>query len=401
MLTFMDDEQFDDNPSPEFPKHLTNNLKTADPFLPWKTDNYVPDELSRSCSSLPSSLFHTPPNYPGERYLERDPLLSSSEVPAKDVPQSILQVETRLENPTPLYIKQRQMRQIKEYMSNNNQTPHANQSPNNYNLDSSPLSNLTHLSPNHSSGLSPKSMTPDTPLSPDDFHLNFEIDSILETLTTMDKNEEHMNIDIPINSAPTYNYPHTLPNQIPMMYDNFPGAPVQGSIPQAGPMSCPLPGRQSPSKYLKQFAKDRQNKDYHYAIERRRRFNINDRIKELGTLLPKQDPEMRPNKGTILKCSVDYIQSLQQQQINWYKERKCMQKKITDLTETLRNHGIDPPPSEYDTEMFKQESHHDSGIHFSSRNGSSVLSPMITIKKEPDDMGDMSMGDSFFQDPWR
>ena len=39
----------------------------------------------------------------------------------------------------------------------------------------------------------------------------------------MDKNEEHMNIDIPIQSAPAYNYPHTLPNQIPMMYDNFNG----------------------------------------------------------------------------------------------------------------------------------------------------------------------------------
>lgn len=394
MLTFMDDEQFDENPSPEFPKHLNSTFKTVDPFLPWKSDNYVPEELSRSCSSLPSSLFHTPPNYPGERYLERDPLLSSgSEVPpAKDVPESILQVETRLENPTPLYIKQRQMRQIKEYMSN--QTPHST-----YNLDSSPLSNLTHLSPNR---LSPKSMTPDTPLSPDDFHLNFEIDSILETLTTMDKNEEHMNIDIPIQSAPAYNYPHTLPNQIPMMYDNFNGAPVQGNVPVAGPMSCPLPGRQSPSKYLKQFAKDRQKKDNHNAIERRRRFNINDRIKELGTLLPKQDPEMRPNKGTILKCSVDYIQSLQQQQIQWYKERKCMQKRISDLTETLRNHGIDPPPSEYDTEMFKTEQDHND-VCFSSRNGSSVLSPMITIKKEPDDLGDMgdnmSMGDSFFQDP--
>lgn len=32
-----------------------------------------------------------------------------------------------------------------------------------------------------------------------------------------------------------------------------------------------------------------------------------------------------------------------------------MQKRISDLTETLRNHGIDPPPSEYDTEMFKTE----------------------------------------------
>lgn len=53
------------------------------------------------------------------------------------------------------------------------------------------------------------------------------------------------------------------------------------------------------------------------SVERRRRFNINDRIKELGTLLPKtNDPfyevirDVRPNKGTILKSSVDYIKCL-------------------------------------------------------------------------------------------
>lgn len=78
------------------------------------------------------------------------------------------------------------------------------------------------------------------------------------------------------------------------------------------------------------------------AVERRRRFNINDRIKELGTLLPKNnDPwvkifyilwneyvkmvknwmnifcryhevvrDVRPNKGTILKASVEYIKLL-------------------------------------------------------------------------------------------
>lgn len=56
------------------------------------------------------------------------------------------------------------------------------------------------------------------------------------------------------------------------------------------------------------------------AVERRRRFNINDRIKELATLLPKtnelffdviQDLHIRqPNKGTILKSSVDYIKCL-------------------------------------------------------------------------------------------
>lgn len=54
-----------------------------------------------------------------------------------------------------------------------------------------------------------------------------------------------------------------------------------------------------------------------YLVERRRRFNINDRIKELGTLLPKNNEayyelvrDVRPNKGTILKSSVDYIKCL-------------------------------------------------------------------------------------------
>lgn len=58
------------------------------------------------------------------------------------------------------------------------------------------------------------------------------------------------------------------------------------------------------------WAKDRQKKDNHNKIERRRRYNINDRIKELGTLLPKEDSryyeivrDMKQNKGTILKAS--------------------------------------------------------------------------------------------------
>ncbi|MEQ2223323.1 hypothetical protein ILYODFUR_035570 [Ilyodon furcidens] len=52
-----------------------------------------------------------------------------------------------------------------------------------------------------------------------------------------------------------------------------------------------------------------------FSVERRRRFNINDRIKELGALIPKSsDPETRWNKGTILKASVDYIRKLQKEQ---------------------------------------------------------------------------------------
>ena len=61
-------------------------------------------------------------------------------------------------------------------------------------------------------------------------------------------------------------------------------------------------------------------------VERRRRFNINDRIKELGTLLPKNSEQyyevvrdVRQNKGSILKASVDYIKILKKE-----KEKKIL-----------------------------------------------------------------------------
>merc|ERR1719187_2334382 len=63
----------------------------------------------------------------------------------------------------------------------------------------------------------------------------------------------------------------------------------------------------------KSIEKERMKKDNHNQIERRRRFNINDRIKELGSLLPKQTEayyemlrDVRQNKGSILKASVLY-----------------------------------------------------------------------------------------------
>ncbi|KAL5283739.1 MITF family protein [Megaselia abdita] len=80
--------------------------------------------------------------------------------------------------------------------------------------------------------------------------------------------------------------------------------------------------------------KDRVKKDNHNMIERRRRFNINDRIKELGTLLPKNnDPyyevvrDVRPNKGTILKSSVDYIKCLKHE-VNRLRQNEFRQKEV-------------------------------------------------------------------------
>lgn len=77
------------------------------------------------------------------------------------------------------------------------------------------------------------------------------------------------------------------------------------------------------------------------AVERRRRFNINDRIKELGTLLPKNnDPyyevvrDVRPNKGTILKSSVDYIKCLKHE-VNRLKQTENRQKQIENQNRRL------------------------------------------------------------------
>lgn len=82
---------------------------------------------------------------------------------------------------------------------------------------------------------------------------------------------------------------------------------------------------------LRALQKDRQKKDNHNMIERRRRYNINDRIKELGTLLPKEEDQyyeivqdVRQNKGSILKASVEYIKKLKiDQDRKKFLEEKC------------------------------------------------------------------------------
>ncbi|KAG5679465.1 hypothetical protein PVAND_009030 [Polypedilum vanderplanki] len=118
--------------------------------------------------------------------------------------------------------------------------------------------------------------------------------------------------------------------------------------------------KQEPEELSMAEVRDRQKKDNHNMIERRRRFNINDRIKELGTLLPKtneflfdiiQDLHIRqPNKGTILKSSVDYIKCLKHE-VNRLKRNEQKQKdldnvnrrlitRIRELEALARKHGL-------------------------------------------------------------
>ncbi|KAI0987021.1 hypothetical protein GJ496_001765, partial [Pomphorhynchus laevis] len=83
--------------------------------------------------------------------------------------------------------------------------------------------------------------------------------------------------------------------------------------------------------------KDRQKKDNHNMIERRRRFNINDKIRELCNLLPNSGincfsegiNNKRLNKGVILKESVEYIKFLKYE----YGKLRILQEKYDSLSE--------------------------------------------------------------------
>jgi hypothetical protein len=59
--------------------------------------------------------------------------------------------------------------------------------------------------------------------------------------------------------------------------------------------------------------KRRRRRESHNAVERRRRDHINEKIAELSQLLPEfaGDAQNKPNKGTILKRSVDYLRHIQ------------------------------------------------------------------------------------------
>ncbi|CAL4102063.1 unnamed protein product, partial [Meganyctiphanes norvegica] len=117
------------------------------------------------------------------------------------------------------------------------------------------------------------------------------------------------------------------------------------------------------------FIKDRQKKDNHNMIERRRRYNINDRIKELATLLPRNNEpyfelvrDLRHNKGQILKASVDYIRRLKID-VDYNKEVEAKRRalehqnrqlhlRIQELENQLRNNGINVDETTIDQSLL-------------------------------------------------
>jgi hypothetical protein len=93
--------------------------------------------------------------------------------------------------------------------------------------------------------------------------------------------------------------------------------------------------------------KKRRRRESHNAVERRRRENINERIQELGTMLPETMLEElassvnvnggnnnKPNKGAILRKSVDHIRILQQEVTNHKQRIFELERQLASLTST-------------------------------------------------------------------
>ncbi|KAK9720418.1 hypothetical protein K7432_004145 [Basidiobolus ranarum] len=124
-----------------------------------------------------------------------------------------------------------------------------------------------------------------------------------------------------------------------MDQDSLTGSPPTSLQGQNGNVSmmATLLENEEPESAAKQiqllYEKRRRRRESHNAVERRRRDNINDKIQELSTLVPDcySDNVNKPNKGIILKKSVDYIRHLQQliqQQDNRNQELEAMLSKL-------------------------------------------------------------------------
>lgn len=93
---------------------------------------------------------------------------------------------------------------------------------------------------------------------------------------------------------------------------------------------------------MRTLSKERLKKDNHNQIERRRRYNINDRIKELSTLLPTSTDDryhalvrdMKQHKGTILKASVDYVKLLKKEVYELSMANRQYMARVQELEQT-------------------------------------------------------------------
>ncbi|XP_075437556.1 transcription factor E3 isoform X2 [Ascaphus truei] len=251
------------------------------------------------------------------------------------VPLEVLKVQTHLENPTKYHIQQSQRQQVRQYLSitlGTKQPCHAaglgTSAPGTAGPGTSPQPEQRTL-PSASSA-------PNSPLALLNIGSNSEkeIDDVIDEIISL---ESSFNDDMMGFIDNELQLPRTLPVSGNLL-DVYCAAGMAAPAITAS-NSCPadLPNikKEFPDHDTKAVIKERQKKDNHNLIERRRRFNINDRIKELGTLIPKSsDPELRWNKGTILKASVEYIRKLQKEHQR-ARDVEVRQRKLENVNHSL------------------------------------------------------------------
>ncbi|XP_020489472.1 transcription factor E3b isoform X1 [Labrus bergylta] len=311
----------------------------------------------RASDSTPAISVTLPPN--------------AARPPPAQVPVEVLKVQTHLENPTKYHIQQAQRQQVKQYLSTT--------------LGNIAVTQTMGVSPVQQSSSAPEvaqtaSSAPNSPMALLNIGSNKEeIDDVIDDIISL---ESSFNDDIISLIDSGLQLPSTLPGNLLDVYHSPGMAAPTLTVSNSCPADLPKIKREITDSDVKAIMKERQKKDNHNLIERRRRFNINDRIKELGTLIPKSsdpshngDSEMRWNKGTILKASVDYIRKLQKEQ-HRAKDVEMRQKKLEQANHSLmlriqelemqaRLHGLSTPNSispglSSDPSLLQQQVQHSS-----------------------------------------
>ncbi|KAL0089259.1 helix-loop-helix DNA-binding domain-containing protein [Phycomyces blakesleeanus] len=158
----------------------------------------------------------------------------------------------------------------------------------------------------------------------------------------------------------TGGFPMSAPATMGYEFGGYPGSPSSfGAVQPNLGLHAPLETTTStgsisanhngPRSYEEDYAvqmnmqimmeKRRRRRESHNAVERRRRDNINDRIQELGYMLPdsvENNGPNKPNKGAILRKSVDHIRQLQQD-VSTYSQR------VKELERTLQHYRQQQP----------------------------------------------------------
>ncbi|XP_077151371.1 transcription factor EB isoform X1 [Ranitomeya variabilis] len=286
--------------------------------------------------------------------------------PPPPVPMEVLKVQSYLENPTSYHIQQSRDKKVRDYLSDTYGNKFASQinplrlSPKPPPAPTSPAHRQARLS--SSAGNS----APNSPMARMNLCSNpeREMDEVLDNIIGLD--------DMFVYTEPALSMPNTLSFSSSHLGLYSENSQLNDTVVGVTSNSCPADlaiKRELTDADKRALVRERQKKDTHNMIERRRRFNINDRIKELGTLIPKTTDlsDTRWNKGTILRASVDYIKHMQKEQHrsrelethskHLEQTNKQLWLRVQELELQAQAHGIPTisPQSMNTTEAVKQD----------------------------------------------